>query len=175
MATKIKNCTIVISAVLLIVFSITNVFCQEKSKKQIKEAKKLEKQKQIALLVESKEFVFNVRRVIPQGGQLFNPTSPYSVEFKPELVNSHLPYIGRGFGGIGYGGDEGMIFEGKPSVFSVEKTKKGYQIKTEVQGKNDTFTMLLIVYSEGNGYLTINSNNRSPISYDGDIEAFKTN
>jgi hypothetical protein len=160
--------------VLFVTFlTLTNGFSQEKSKKQIREEKKLEKQKQISLLVESKEFVFNVQRVVPQGGRTFNPTSPYSVEFKYELINSHLPYIGRGFGGIGYGGDEGMIFEGKPSVYTVEKTKKAYQIKAEVQGKNDTFSMLLTVYFEGNAYLTINSNNRSPISYDGDIEALK--
>lgn len=168
------NCRIVyVIAFLFAVISFARLEAQEKTKKQLKEEKKLEKQNQIALLVASKEFVFNVQRVVPQGGRTFNPTTLYSVEFKPELINSHLPYIGRGFGGIGYGGDEGMIFEGKPSVYTVEKTKKGYQVKAEVQGKNDTFSMMLTVYFDGNGYLTINSNNRSPISYDGDIEALK--
>jgi hypothetical protein len=174
MKTKFNFRLVSFLTLLFVLFVFSNaVEAQEKSKKQIKKEKKLEKQNQIALLVASKEFVFNVQRVVPQGGRTFNPTSPYSVEFKHELINSHLPYIGRGFGGIGYGGDEGMIFEGKPSVYTVEKTKKAYQIKAEVQGKNDTFSMMLTVYFDGNGYLTINSNNRSPISYDGDIEALK--
>jgi len=155
-------------------FTLTNGVGQEKSKKQIREEKKLEKQKQISLLVESKEFVFNVQSVIPQSGRTVMPTTQYNVEFHLDSIDSYLPYFGRGFSGIGYGGDEGMIFKGKPTIYTVEKTKKAYQIKAEVKGKNDTFSMLLSVYFEGNAYLTINSNNRSPISYDGDIEAIKT-
>lgn len=154
-------------------FELTTVVGQEKNKKQIREEKKVELQKQISLLVESKEFVFNVQRVIPQGARTFNPTSAYNVEFHSDSINSYLPYIGRGFSGIGYGGDEGMIFAGRPRVYTLEKTKKAYQIKAEVKGKNDTFSMVLSVFFEGNAYLTINSNNRSPISYDGEIEAFK--
>ena len=84
-----------------------------------------------------------------------------------------MPFIGRGFSGIGYGGDEGMKFEGKPTLFQVEKTKKGYQIKAEVRGKTDFYSMMLNVYDNGSAYLTINSNNRSPISYDGTIDALK--
>ncbi len=84
-----------------------------------------------------------------------------------------MPFFGRGFSGIGYGGDEGMKFEGKPTLFQVEKTKKGHQIKAEVRRKSDYYTLNLIVYSGGNAYLTINSNNRSPISYDGEIQVFK--
>ncbi|QBN17689.1 DUF4251 domain-containing protein [Flavobacterium nackdongense] len=173
MRTQLRHYNLAIFVLVLTIFSVTDVFCQEKSKKQLKEEQKLEKQKQIALLVESKEFVFTVERVIPQGGRTFMPTTEYNMEFHPELINSYLPYAGRAFN-VGYGGDEGMIFEGQPSVYTVEKTKKAYQIKAEVKGKNDTFSILLTVYFEGNAYLSINSNNRCSISYDGEIEAFKS-
>lgn len=162
-----------ILTITFVVFSLTDTLAQEKSKKQLKEEQKLEKQKQIALLVESKEFVFVAERVNPQSGRSMILTSEYSVEFRPDLINSFLPFIGRGFSGVGYGGDEGMKFEGKPTLFNVEKTKKGYQIKAEVRGKSDFYSMTLSVYSDGNAYLTINSNNRSPVSYDGEIQVFK--
>jgi len=173
---KSKFNSSLISAWILILtfFSLTICIAQEKTKKQLKEERKLEKQKQIALLVESKEFVFLVNRVIPQAGMAINPPTEYSAEFHPDLINSYLPFFGRGFTGVGYGGDEGMTFEGKPTVFNVEKTKKAYQIKAEVNGKNDKYSMLLKVYFEGSAYLTINSNNRSSISYDGEIEAIKS-
>lgn len=156
-----------------VVFSFADGIAQEKTKKELKEERKLEKQKKIALLVESKEFVFEVNRVIPQGGRTVNVTTYYSVEFHPNLINSHLPFFGRGLSGIGYGGDDGMSFEGEPSVFTIETTKKGFDLKAVVKGKNDVFNLLFNVYSEGNAFLTITSNNRSPISYDGDIRAYE--
>jgi hypothetical protein len=64
-----------------------------------------------------------------------------------------------------------MKFEGKPTVFSIEKNKKGYLIKAEVRGERDSYFLMLTVYFEGSAYLTINSNNRSSISYDGDIKS----
>jgi hypothetical protein len=158
-----------------VIFSFTNTLAQEKSKKQLKEEQKLEKQKQIALLVESKEFVFLANRMNPQSGESFNLTTEYTVEFHPDLINCFLPFIGRGFSGIGYSGDEGMKFEGKPTIYTIENFKKAYVVKAEVKGKNDTFSMMLTVYFEGSATLSINSNNRSSISYDGVIDEFKKN
>lgn len=173
MKTKFNFPTVLILFLSLITFSVSQAIAQEKSKKQLKEEQKLEKQKQIALLVESKEFVFVAERVIPQSGSALILTSEFDVTFHPDLIKSFLPFIGRGFSGIGYGGDEGMKFEGKPTLFQVENTKKGYQIKIEVRGKTDSYSMMLDVYHNGSAYLSINSNNRSPISYDGTIDKLK--
>lgn len=156
------------------VFSFANAIAQEKTKKQLKEEAKLEKQKQVALLVDSKEFVFSPRSVSPQGGRSITLTDvSYSMEFHPDLIKSYLPFFGRGYAGIGYGGDNGMEFEGKPTVYTVKKNKKAYVIKAEVKGERDSYTIMLSVYFEGNAYLVINSNNRSSISYYGEIAAFQ--
>lgn len=58
MKTKLYNSLAVILMLLFTALSLTNAIAQEKSKKQLKEKQKLEKQKQIGILVESKEFVF---------------------------------------------------------------------------------------------------------------------
>lgn len=174
---KVKfNCYVVRFLLLsFIVFSFSNTYAQEKTKKQIKEELKIEKKEKISKLVESKEFVFLADRMYPQSGGSFNLTSEFDVEFYPELIKCFLPFIGRGFSGIGYGGDEGMKFEGKPTIYTIENTKKAYVVKAEVKGNNDTFSMMLTVYFEGSATLFINSNNRSSISYDGAIEEFKKN
>lgn len=154
-----------------IVFSLTNTLAQEKSKKQLKEEKKLEQQKQTTILVESKEFVFIAETVMPQSGRTRTlTTNDYTVEFHPDFIKSDLPFFGRAYSGVGYGGDDGMRFEGQPKEFTIEKTKKGHEIKVEVKGANDTYTLLLSVFFDGNANLSINSNNRSPISYNGVIE-----
>lgn len=158
----------------LIVFSFTNASAQEKTKKQLKKEAKLEKQKQVALLVNSKEFVFSPRVVSPQGGSNINLNDvSYSIEFHPELIKSYLPFFGRGYGGVPYGGGNGMEFEGKPTVYTIEKTKRFYLVKVEVRGERDSYSIMLSVYFEGNAHLSINSNNRSSISYDGNIVAFQ--
>jgi hypothetical protein len=170
------NCTLVPFFIFFItLFSMCYANAQEKTKKQIKEEQKIEKQKKISKLVESKEFVFLANRMYPQSGGALNLTAEFDVEFHPDLINCFLPFIGRGFSGIGFGGDEGMKFKGKPRIYTFEKAKKAYVVKAEVEGNNDTFFMMLIVYFEGSATLSINSNNRSLISYDGSIEEFKNN
>ncbi|WP_269242992.1 DUF4251 domain-containing protein [Flavobacterium limnophilum] len=174
MKTKFNYGLIRFLMLVLITFSFSNASAQEKTKKQLKEEAKLEKQKKVALLVDSKEFVFSPRSVSPQGGRSITLTDvSYSMEFHPDLIKSYLPFFGRGYGGIGYGGDSGMDFEGKPTVYTIEKTKKSYLIKAEVKGERDSYSIMLSVYFEGNAYLSINSNNRSSISYDGDIKAIE--
>ncbi len=173
MKTNYNNPFAVILMLLFTALSLTNVIAQEKSKKQLKEEQKLEKQKQIELLVNSKEFVFETTRVMPQSGRSINLTTNYIAEFHPELIKADLPFFGRAYSGVGYGGDEGMKFEGKPTVYTIEKSKKGYIIKADVRGERDSYSMMLTVYFEGSATLSINSNNRSSISYDGDIKEFK--
>ena len=172
MKTKFNYSLVGFLMLTFIVFSFTNAIAQEKTKKQIKEEAKMEKQKQIKALVDSKEFVFSPRSVSPQGGRNITLNdSSYEIAFHPDLIKSYLPFFGRGYGGVAYGGDNGMDFEGKPTVYAIEKTKKAYVIKVEVKGERDSYSIMLSVYFEGNAYLTINSNNRSSISYDGEIKA----
>jgi hypothetical protein len=42
-------------------------FSQEKTKKELKEERKLEKQKEVAALVDAREFVFVARTTLPTG------------------------------------------------------------------------------------------------------------
>ncbi len=176
MKTKFNYTLISILTLILIAFSLTNALAQEKSKKQLKEEKKLEKQKQIDRLVNSKEFVFETTRAMPQSGRSINLTTNYFAEFHPELIKADLPFFGRGYGGMGYGGsDAGIKYNGKPTVYSIEKKKKNYVIKAEVRGDTDSYSLILLVYFEGTASLSVSSNNRSSISFDGDIKEFKKN
>lgn len=172
MKRKCKYSLVSVIALTLLFFSFSNGTAQEKSKKQIKEEARSEKQKQVSILVDSKEFVFYPSSVTPQGGRNITLSDvSYAMEFHPDLIKSYLPFFGRAYSGVGYGGENGMEFDGKPTVFTIEKTKKASIIKVNVRGQHDSFSIMLSVYSEGNAYLSVNSNNRSAISYDGEIKA----
>jgi hypothetical protein len=149
---------------------VTIGFAQEKTRKQIREEKKVEKQKQTAILVDSKDFVFVARNALPQGFRTIDlTTNPNYVKFNPDFIKSEMPFFGRAFSGIGYGGDGGLKFEGKPQEFTIKKDKKQYLINAVVKGINDVYRLSLSVYFEGSATLSIISNNRSTISYNGEI------
>ena len=146
------------------------VFSQEKSKKELKEERKLEQQKKTEELVNSKTFVFTGTMAYPQGGRSVNlTTTPNFVKFNPDEIESDMPFYGRAYSGAGYGGTTGMAFKGKPDDFKVEKTKKGYYIQASVRSDNDSYKISLTVGTEGNTSLTITSVNRSSMSYSGNI------
>lgn len=158
----------------MVVFFLSMIFtagyAQEKSRKELRQERKIEKEKEIKALIDAKEFVFIGNSALPQGFRTIDLTTNQNfVEFKKDTIKSEMPFFGRGFSNIGYGNDGGLHFKGSPKEYSFEKNKKGYHIKAVVKGMNDEYRLFLSVSSEGSAMLTINSNNRSTISYNGDI------
>ena len=157
-------------AITLFLLVVTMGFAQERSRKELRQERKVQKVKQTAALVDSKEFVFVGQKAFPQGFSAIDlTTNPNFIEFKPDFIKSEMPFYGRGYSGIGYGGDSGLKFEGKPIDFTIEKGRKGYEIKATVRGEADVFKVALSVSFTGSATLIINSNNRSAISYYGEI------
>lgn len=158
--------------VVILVLLTTTGFTQEKSKKQIKEEKKIEKQKQIDSLVNARTFDFVARRAMPTGYKTVDLTTNTNyVRYQPNLIDSYMPFFGRAYSGVGYGSDDGLKFTGKPEDFTVAKGKKNYDVSATVKGESDTFRLSLSVSFEGSATLTITSNKRSAISYSGEIRA----
>jgi len=158
--------------VLILAVVITNGFSQEKTKKELKEEKKIEKQKQVEAMVNDTNFVFVARTALPTGMRSVNLTTNQNyVKYQPDLIDSYMPFFGKAYSGIGYGADTGLKFQGKPEEFKVEKTKKAFQIDAVVKGTTDNFKLSLSVGFEGSASLTITSNSRSTISYQGEISA----
>jgi hypothetical protein len=162
--------TKIITLVLLFSLIMVYGFSQEKTKEPSKEDQKLEIQKQIETIVNAKEFVFNAGSANPTGMRTVHLSLNQNfLKFSPDLIESDMPFYGRAYSPVVYGVDTGMKFNGKPEVFTVEKGKKGYNIKVVVKGETDKYTMYLKVGFNGNASLSISSFNRSTISYTGEI------
>jgi hypothetical protein len=161
-------------SVLIVLLSILTFpgLAQEKSKKELKAERELQKQKEIEALINSKNFVFEAQKVMPQGGRLLNlDYNTYLLKFNESKTTCDLPFFGRGFSVPYGGGDGGIKFEGVPENIKIEKKKKSYNIKATVKGKDDVYNLFFTVFFDGGASLSVNSNNRSSISYDGEIEA----
>lgn len=119
-------------------------------------------------LLKSQSFEFIAKTVYPLSGSPKNVVgSDYSVTFSPEMVVSNLPFFGRAYSGMKMGRDKGMRFKGKPENFQIEKAE-AYQVSTLVND-GDTYKISLSLSNSGNATLTISSNSRGTISYQGDI------
>lgn len=162
-------------AILLMLLCFLSFFSfgQEKTKKEMKADKELQKQKEIEALIDSRKFDFEAQKVTPQGGRLIIlDYNTYFLKFDPDKTTADLPFFGRGYN-VPYGGDGGIKFEGVPENVTVEKKKKSYIVKASVRGKNDVYDLTFSIFFDGGATLSINSNNRSSINYDGEIKVSK--
>ena len=133
----------------------------------------MEHQKRIEKLVDSKTFVFVARTALPSGGRAINlTTNPNFVKFEPELIDGNMPFFSRS--NVGSIRDTaGLTFKEKPESFSMVKKNKNFQINAKVKGKNDRYQLSLVVGFEGSSSLTITSNKRAAIRYQGTIFALE--
>ena len=156
-------------------FSVLIGFAQEKTKQQIKEEQKAIKQKEVEALVDSKEYEFVADRANPQGTRSIDMTTNDNFfRFKKDSIHSEMPFFGRAYSGVAYGGGGGGLdFEGPMKDYSIVKGKKDYTIKVDVRGDSESYSILLKVFFNGNASLTINSSNRSSINYNGKIDKLK--
>lgn len=159
------------SILMVLVFVLSSfTYAQEKSKKQIKEEKKIALQKEVEQLVNSKEFIFIGTTAFPAGYRSVTlATNSNYVKFHPENIESYMPYYGRTYNAGSSMSDPGLKFEGSPTEYTLETTKKDHRIKAVVKGPADNYTISLIVSFDSSASLSITSNNRNSISYNGQI------
>ncbi|MCE1197556.1 MAG: DUF4251 domain-containing protein [Marinilabiliales bacterium] len=150
------------------IFSLETV-AQSTDKKALREKRRLEKQQEIAALIDSKVFVFKAERAFPTGFQTMSLTSnPNFVRFAPERLEGSMPFFGKAYSAP-LNGEAGIKFDGKPVKFTVVKEKKGFRIAAEVKGESEPYQLHLSVGLEGSATLSITSIHKSPISYAGEI------
>jgi hypothetical protein len=157
---------------IILLLSTPYIYSQDRNNKGTKEERRLEKQKQVDKMINDKEFVFVPRTALPAGMSVVNLSpNQNSIKFHPDFIDSFMPFFGRAYNVEGYGRDTGLQFSGKPDKFTIEKKGKMYQINVVVKEVNDMFSLFLSVGVDGFASLSVSSNNRSPISFEGEISA----
>jgi hypothetical protein len=99
-------------------------------------------------------------------------TNPNYMKFSQGMVESEMPYFGTSRTPV-YGGDAGLKFKGKPEEFTMEKGKKNYEGMVVVKGEDDKYKIYLTIGFDGNATLSVSCNNRSNISYNGEISGME--
>lgn len=144
----------------------------------------------LSSVVEKKEFDFNTTKAFPTnydvinvmnsmpgstGTRILNLDPGNGFNLKKDLFSVALPYFGRAFNATpGDANNGGIRFESKDFRVKQSTTKKGntlFVITTVDQRESYVFN--LEIFKNGSAFLSVSSNNRQPISFDGNISTAK--
>lgn len=120
--------------------------------------------------------VINVMNSMPynNSARILTLDPGYSVDFKTDEIVSQLPYFGRMFVANMDPQKNGYNFTSKS--FTIDKSKSSDKKTVWIVNFNDlpqVRQIFLEIYKNGRAYLSINSNDRQAISYDGYISEKK--
>ena len=138
-----------------------------------KKEKKAEQYEELLELIESEKYEFIGRKANPQRGpQIDLTTRPNFLSIQSGDATADMPFFGRAYN-IGYSSNDGGIkFNGPMESYNMKKNDNKYRvtIKFKVKGVGDTYNCTLSISSLENATLSVTSNNRAPISYNGFIQ-----
>ena len=121
--------------------------------------------------VESKQYIFKARTVMPATGGTRQLTSGYDLTVRNDSVIAYLPYFGRAYqASIGKTTD-GINFTSTDFSYNVNEGRKGgWLIEIKPKDGGDVQMLNLNISRKGYGTLHVNNQNRQSISFSGKIE-----
>ncbi|MCF6357696.1 MAG: DUF4251 domain-containing protein [Draconibacterium sp.] len=160
----------IIIGILILAFTTANAQetkkLSRKEKKAAREALKIETTKTV---LENKAYVFSATQALPTGMRSKTLTSSYDARIENDTIFCYLPFFGRSHSAE-YGSNQSpMDFTQPIENYEFKNTKKGYEIKFEVSNKTDRLVFFFQIAETGSTSLSVNSTNRSTMSYYGDI------
>lgn len=93
--------------------------------------------------------------------------SNYDVRVTPDSIVVYLPYYGRAYTAPINRDDSGFKFTSKKFTYNSTDTKKGWAITINPKDNKEGVRMNLNVSENGYGSLTVGSNNKQSITYNG--------
>lgn len=147
-----------------------SLFSQGLSKKEIKQQADSIAFSNLRQLIEMKNFEFSATHVLPQGSEsIVLTTNEYVLIIKHDSIFCDLPFYGRAYQVTP--GERGGFHFSKP-VTGYKTNMKNQKIEIEINtvDKNDFFKFFFTLTGNENASLSVISNNRSGISYWGEIK-----
>lgn len=133
-----------------------------------------DKQDAVKESIESKQYVFKARSVMPASGGTRQISSEYDFTVNKDSIIAYLPYFGRAYiASVGKTTD-GINFTSTDFSYKVTEGKKGgWLIEIRTKDAGDVQQINLNLSKKGYGTLHINNQNRQSISYSGKAEPLK--
>ncbi len=125
----------------------------------------------IAQKIESKNFTIQVNYADPLRMRQRYLSSDYDLKIKNDSAFAYLPYFGVAYVAP-YNSSEGGIKFSKPMTdYSIHSNKKGdgWLIQFKIKTESSNLDFYVDVFNNGSSKITVNSYERDPITFTGDI------
>lgn len=118
----------------------------------------------------SGDYTIKMTSASPSGGRLINLNDNYTIVVRNDSAISWLPYYGRSYRAPMSPDESGIKFKEPIKDYTLSTTKKGmYQVRMEIYDKYDYYTIHMDISPTGSASVRVNSNNKTPISFFGDL------
>jgi len=125
-------------------------------------------------LIDSKRFVFEVQSTVPMRGITKHESYGFFLKVSGDTLICYLPYYGRATIPTMDPGARPLDFTSTHFECSVNDRKKGgWDVLISPKDQKYVRDMLLTVFDNGSGSLSVNSLNLDPISYNGSTTGIK--
>ena len=144
------------------------------STKNAENSKDLHNFEQLRELVNSRAFEIENDWAVPLRLPSVNLIgNPNFMRFKGDSVEVFLPYFGVRQSGGGYGTAGGIEYEGPLNELSIEEDMDKNNILMKFEGRqgSEHLQFIITLFSKGNTSTSVNSSERDPISYWGNVNA----
>lgn len=133
-------------------------------------------EKQAAIMSEvenilaSGNYTVRMNTATPSGGRLINLNGNYTITVRNDSAISYLPYYGRSYRAPMSPDESGIKFNEPIKDYTLTTSRKGmFLVKMEIRNQYDSYTVNMDISPTGNASVRINSNNKTPISFYGDL------
>jgi len=142
------------------------------SAQNTKSAKKAAKEMAVKGKINGQRYTFLANYMLPQRGSGKSLTDNYDLRVTKDSVIAFLPYYGRAYYDVPYGGaDGGIKFTSTKFSYEVKDKKKGgWEITIKPNDVKNTNRLLLNISTDGYASLSVTSSNRDFITFDGYIK-----
>lgn len=109
-----------------------------------------------------------------QGGFIDLHGDNYDLVITPDSVVAFLPYYGRAYTAPINQTDGGIKFTSKKFAYTTTKRKKGsWDVEIDVKDANEGYRLSLNIGKTGNTTLSVRSNNRQSVTFNGYLKEMK--
>ena len=132
-------------------------------------ARAAEQAAKVTKALEARDYKIAVNRMYPMKGSSRSVSYGYSVEVRNDSLISYLPYFGRAYN-VPYGGGKGFNFsEHIGSYHETQQSNGARVIDIELKNDEDIYQYTIKVFDNGNSSIDVQSRQRDPISYSGEM------
>lgn len=157
------------NVIIVIIAALTLASCST-ADKVARDERRREKAGMVAESIESGRYRVGVRTAYPARGGAVQVTGDYGLEVSGDSVTVYLPYFGRGYT-LPYGGGKGLNFKALTTEYDVRKMKRGRtRVEFSTRNDEDTYRFTVDVFDNGQVSIDVQPQQRSRISYGGELE-----